>query len=99
MSVARHELPARLDLAAATPLAEALREKAGKDLVLDAAGTTHLGTPGLQVLLAARLSWIESGHELVLENADESFVAQLAQLGLSTADLSAPDQTADQDVE
>lgn len=99
MSVQRHDLPARLDLAAAAPLAEALRGKAGEDLVIDAAQTTHLGTPGLQVLLAARKSWIGSGHALTIENADEGLLAQLAQLGFSAGDLCAPDQTESQDVE
>jgi len=90
MSVARCCLPARLDLSAAGPLAAELRTRLGTDLALDAGKTTHLGTPGLQVLLAARRSWTASGHRLVLENVGDDLAAQLAVFGLAPDDLDAP---------
>lgn len=86
-SAARLDLPARLDLAAAAPLAEALKAQIGADLVLDARGVTHLGTPGLQVLLAARRSWEATGHALCLDGLPEALSAQLGTLGLAPEDF------------
>ena len=60
----RHKLEDRLDSTAAGPLAGELRALAGADLVLDASGVTHLGTPGVQVLLSAAASWRTSGAVL-----------------------------------
>jgi len=80
-------LPARLDLTSAAALAEELRGRLGADLALDAGSVTHLGTPGLQVLLAARASWAAAGRALRVENAPDSLAEQLAQFGLSLSDL------------
>jgi chemotaxis protein CheX len=86
-------LPARLDLTTAAELAEALRARLGADLSLDAQGVTHLGTPGLQVLLAARRSWAASAHALTVANAPDALADQLAQFGLTLADLAAEGPT------
>ena len=80
-------LPARLDLSTAATLAETLRAHQGGDVVLDASGVTHLGTPGLQVLLAARKSWAGAGRALALQGLSEGLASQLATLGLSPSDL------------
>ncbi|MEE4120048.1 MAG: STAS domain-containing protein [Paracoccaceae bacterium] len=80
-------LPARLDLSTAAMLAEGLRAHQGADLALDAGDLTHLGTPGLQVLLSACRSWGAAGHALSIENAPETLAEQLAQFGLSEDDL------------
>ncbi|RDC74528.1 STAS domain-containing protein [Rhodovulum sp. 12E13] len=80
-------LPARLDLSTAAMLAEGLRAHRGADLALDAGDLTHLGTPGLQVLLSARRSWGAAGHALSIENAPETLAEQLAQFGLREDDL------------
>jgi anti-anti-sigma regulatory factor len=93
MTEVRHDLPVKLDLTVAASLAEKLRELADNDLVLDAAQTTFVGTPGLQVLVSAQKTWNAAGRSLRIENSDEGFDAQLAQFGLSTADLSAPSPT------
>lgn len=80
-------LPPRLDLSTAAVLAEDLRALRGSDLVLDAGPVTHLGTPGLQVLLAAVTSWAAAGHTLSLANVPEGLEDQLVQFGLHPADL------------
>jgi anti-anti-sigma regulatory factor len=85
---ARIALPERLDLPAAGPLAEELRAARGRDLILDASATTHLGTPGLQVLLSAALSWSEDGHALSIAGLGEGPLAQLSLIGLAPDDLS-----------
>ena len=87
MSGARHALPGRLDLSTAGELAAALRGHEGSDLTLEAGGVTHLGTPGVQVLLAARRSWREAGRALSIADADPGLEEQLGQLGLSLSDL------------
>jgi chemotaxis protein CheX len=87
MSVARHALPARLDLSTAGELAAALRGHEGSDLTLEAGELTHLGTPGVQVLLAAKRSWQEAGRTLSFADVDPGLEEQLGQLGLALADL------------
>jgi chemotaxis protein CheX len=86
---ARYALPSRLDLPAAAPLAEDLRARAGADLLLDADELTHLGTPGLQVLLAAGQSWRAAGHDLRVEGLSDAVAGQVALFGLTPADLGA----------
>ena len=83
----RLPLPERLDLPAAGPLAAALLEQSGKPLTLDAGACEAIGTPGLQVLLAAARSWREAGDALVVEGLSEAVAAQLAQFGLTPDDL------------
>lgn len=86
-----YPLPAKLDLPAASGLARDLSSRRGRPLTLDAAGVTHLGTPGLQVLLSARKTWLEDGHALALTNFGESLKDQLSPLGLRPADLACGD--------
>lgn len=83
-----YPLPARLDLSAAGPLARDLLSRRGASLTLRADAVTHLGTPGLQVLLAARRSWREDGHRLIVDGPSPSLVQHLALFGLGLADLS-----------
>ncbi|WP_213545937.1 STAS domain-containing protein [Vannielia litorea] len=83
----RLSLPERLDLPAAAPLREAVLEHAGKPLVLDASACESLGTPGLQVLLAAAKSWREANTDLSVEGMSEACEAQLAIFGLTPQDL------------
>ncbi len=83
----RVDLPARLDLSTAAALAETLKAHRGGDVVLDAGKVTHLGTPGLQVLLAARKSWANAGHALALQALPEGVASQLATLGLAPSDI------------
>ena len=80
-------LPARLDLSAAASLAEAVLAHRGQDLVLNAREVVHLGTPGLQVLLAAAKSWRADGRSLALASPSEAMTEQLGCLGLSLDDM------------
>ncbi|PRY26994.1 STAS domain-containing protein [Aliiruegeria haliotis] len=80
---ARYALPERLDLPAAAPIADALKDLVGDDLELDASGVRQVGTPGLQVLLSARRSWGEAGRRLTLCDPSEALVEQLSILGLA----------------
>ncbi|NDR58105.1 STAS domain-containing protein [Aliiruegeria sabulilitoris] len=83
-------LPARLDLPAATPLAEAITALRGQDLRMSAEAVTHLGTPGLQVLLSAARSWAADGKSFSLQPCSEAFTEQLSIFGIDSAALSAP---------
>lgn len=85
---ARLALPARLDSTAAGSLTGDILDLAGAPLDLDAAEVTHIGTPGLQVLLAAARSWREANIPLSFSNAAPAVGKQLSALGLSAADLS-----------
>ncbi|MDV7145722.1 STAS domain-containing protein [Tropicimonas sp. TH_r6] len=87
-------LPARLDLPAAKPLAEAILALRGKDLRLAAGDVTHLGTPGLQVMLAAVRSWEADGKTLSLSDPSDALTEQLALCGLSPEVLSTSAQEA-----
>ncbi|MBY6152584.1 STAS domain-containing protein [Vannielia litorea] len=87
MSAASLPLPARLDLPAAAPLREALLGHEGKPLSIDASPCESVGTPGLQVLLAAAKSWREAGVSLSVDGLSEDCAAQLAIFGLSPDDL------------
>ena len=83
-------LPARLDLPAAKPLAEAIIALRGQDLCLSAEGVTYLGTPGVQVLLSAARSWRADGKRLSLASCSEAFSEQLSILGIDPDALAAP---------
>ena len=76
-------LDARLDLPAATPLAEALKAEAGNDLQLDAGAVTHLGGLCLQVLMAAAETWRGTGKALTFSARSEDFDSALAVFGLT----------------
>ncbi|MCC6007142.1 MAG: STAS domain-containing protein [Rhodobacteraceae bacterium] len=80
-TTARLDLPARIDLDGATSLRAALLAHRGAPLDLVARDTVHLGAPGLEVLLSARLLWEQDGHELRIAGASPAFRAGLARLG------------------
>ncbi|SFC58757.1 STAS domain-containing protein [Tropicimonas isoalkanivorans] len=84
---ARFSLPARLDLPAATPLAQDLLARRCDALTLAADDVTLLGTPGLQVLLAARRTWEADGQRLAVSSSSPAFEEQLVVFGLSASDL------------
>ena len=83
-------LPARLDLPAAKPLAEAIIALRGQDLRLSAEEVSYLGTPGVQVLLSAARSWRADGKKLSLDSGSEAFSEQLSILGINPGALVAP---------
>ncbi|MEM1429508.1 MAG: STAS domain-containing protein [Pseudomonadota bacterium] len=85
--VESYALPAKLDLSAAGALARDLLARRGTALTLDASGVTHIGTPGLQVLLSACKTWEADAAQLTLTNFSASLAEQLAPMGLSEAAL------------
>lgn len=85
---AQVRLPPRLDLPAAGPLSTELRDLMGGPIEVDASEVTHIGTPGVQVLLAAAKSWQAGGHDMTLVSPSQSLVDQLAILGLTVDHLS-----------
>ncbi|SDK77554.1 STAS domain-containing protein [Aliiruegeria lutimaris] len=87
---AKLALPARLDLPAAAPLSEAITALRGQDLCLSAEAVTHLGTPGLQVLLSAARSWAADGKSFSLQSCSEALSEQLTIFGIDPDALSAP---------
>ncbi len=87
---ARFSLPARLDLLAAAPLAHDLLSRRGEALALAADEVVLLGTPGLQVLLAARRTWKADGQPITVSDPSPAFTEQLEVFGLSTSDLETP---------
>lgn len=80
-------LPERLDLSTIGPLADALRQRMGVDLILDAGEVSHIGGLGAQILLSAAASWRATGQSLTLTGATPDFLAQTADLGLSAVDF------------
>ena len=76
-------LPARLTSARAAELYAQLSGLRGGPVALDASTVTALGAQCLQVLVAARQAWRESGQGFVLFGASAGFVAQLHLFGIS----------------
>ncbi|OWU84926.1 hypothetical protein ATO6_11535 [Oceanicola sp. 22II-s10i] len=83
-----YRLPARLDLPAAEPLAQALRGRLGANMTLDGSDVTHLGALCLQVLLSAARTVRHAGHDFALVNASDRLTEQLASLGFTPDRLS-----------
>ncbi len=83
--VAVLSLPARIDNAAASMLRDMLLAKQGASLRLDASAVTKIGTLSVQVLLAARKTWIADGKSLSLSNPSDLMSVKLAQIGLTSA--------------
>lgn len=75
-------LPAKLDLPAASELADALKKARGADLGIDASAVTHIGTNCLQVLIAASKTWAADGKGLTFAPLSDAFTEQLDQFGL-----------------
>jgi chemotaxis protein CheX len=71
-------LDAVLDLKAAQPLKAALTEHRGASVQLDASNVERLGGLCLQVLVAARRTWSEEGHDLTIEPRSTAFSAAAA---------------------
>ncbi|MFD2175514.1 STAS domain-containing protein [Rhodobacter lacus] len=80
-------LAARLDLSQATPLATALRQAGGTDLVLDASAVTHLGGLALQVLASAAQGARTAGTSFTITPRSDAFDEALETFGIAPADL------------
>ena len=77
-----------LDLVAATPLATALLARRGQDVVIDGTAVRRLGAQCLQVLLAARATWLADGRSFRITVVSTELAHGLAQFG--AADLAPP---------
>ncbi|MEM8577220.1 MAG: STAS domain-containing protein [Pseudomonadota bacterium] len=77
-------LPDRLDLSTAPDLArEILKHPADRNLVLDASRVSHLGTLGVQVLIAAARRSRAAGAGMEVKGLSGRAGTQLAALGLT----------------
>jgi chemotaxis protein CheX len=66
---------------AAASLKEAILQRVGGDLAIDASSVERLGGSSLQVLLAAARTWKADGFSLTLERASPRFLEDLKLLG------------------
>lgn len=73
----------RLDLRSVAALAQALADRRGSDLTLDASAVRQIGALAVQVLRAAARSWAEDGYRLTFVGPSNDVVDQLALLGFT----------------
>jgi chemotaxis protein CheX len=85
------ELPAVLDLKAAAPLAAALLERRGTELVVDASRVEKLGGQCLQVLLSAALTWKGDEQSFGVVDPSAGYLESLALLGVPVTELAEQD--------
>jgi chemotaxis protein CheX len=78
----RLQLPEVLDLTAAAPLAQSLLSRRGAGLTVDASRVRRVGTPCLQVLLAAAATWKAEGVEFRVTKPTEEFLEGGRLLGI-----------------
>ena len=82
-----YKLPPKLDLPAATPLAQDLKSRLDGDLVLDASEMTQIGALCTQVIASAALSLHRAGHSARIIHMTDRVVEQLGHLGFSPESL------------
>lgn len=80
-------LPETVDLPRAGDLYERLAAREGHPVVIDAARVQFIGTPALQVLLAAATTWRRGGTGFELRDPSAGFLACIARLGVDPAAL------------
>lgn len=73
----------KLDVTKARSLAAALVERRGAPVVVDASAVQHLGAQCAQVLLSARRSWQDAGHDFRFAQPSEAFADGARLLGLA----------------
>ncbi|PZO65482.1 MAG: hypothetical protein DI498_09200 [Paracoccus denitrificans] len=77
-------LPARLDLATVTEVAEQIIAWRGQPLVIDASELRHLGGLGLQLLLAVQATWQADGLPFAVIHPSDAYELGLRTFGLET---------------
>ncbi|HSF64611.1 MAG TPA: STAS domain-containing protein [Paracoccaceae bacterium] len=82
-----YRLPDRIDRSGARRVMQAILGAQGHDLALDAADVRMIGTPGVQVLLAAARQWSMDGRCLTVDPVSDDLAAVLGRLGLSVDHL------------
>lgn len=80
-------LPDRIDRSGARKVMQALLVARGDDMALDGAAVRSIGTPGVQVLIAAARQWAADGCRLTLDPVSDDLAQALDRLGLSAAGL------------
>lgn len=88
-AIARVDLPASLDAAAAPGLVETLLARRGAPLEINAEPVNRLGGQCLQILLSAAATWRADGVRLVVSAPSAEFSRALQLLGLSFDNLAA----------
>lgn len=76
------EMPEVVDLPRAGDLYERFEALRDRPVVIDASAVKFIGTPALQVLLAAAASWRLAGVEFELRSPSKGFLACTSRLGL-----------------
>ena len=76
-------LPSKLDLSAATPLANDLMKHVQDDLILDAGEVSQIGALCAQVIGSAAISLRANNHSLSIVNMPDRIVEQLHHIGLT----------------
>lgn len=89
MSAQPIALGENLDMNAAGPLAQALLERRGQPVTLDASQVRRIGGQCLQVLLSAQATWAADGADFQINEPSPEFADGLALMG--AAHLSQPD--------
>lgn len=77
------ELAESLDLTAASPLAQALKDIRGTAVSISAGKVIRLGGQCLQVLLSAHNTWKADGVSFQIEEPSTEFIEGLEDFGLS----------------
>ncbi len=80
------KLPARLDMPAATKLAEALREVSGP-VAVDATEVSHMGALGLQVLVSVSREVKERGDTFEILGSSDKVLEQMKIMGTAPEQL------------
>ncbi len=83
MNTATLNLADSLDMNAAGPLLQSLKDKRGKALSIDASQVRRLGGQCLQVLLSAQATWAADGQPFEIVEASPEFTDGLALMGAS----------------
>lgn len=78
-------LPVRLDSSAAPGLVAALRDRAGRPLILDAGRVEVIGALALEVIIAGGRQWEADGKSLTISQPSARFTAACQALGLNVA--------------
>lgn len=79
-----------LDLRATAPLKDALLERRGGDLLIDASTVERFGAQCAQVLLSAAKTWSSDGYTLSIINPSPAFYEGVNHLAVDLP-ISAPD--------
>jgi chemotaxis protein CheX len=78
-------LPEVLDADAATRLAGDILDLGGQPVAIDASALRRMSALGLQVLLAARKTWVAEGFEMTVRDPSPAYVEAMGLFGAEEA--------------